>query len=85
VKCGDNFPVVSNSVLAPVKTSFDIKPNQSNGTIYGQVLGNDQILCGPCSFNSVARQADEGLENGAPAHSAVFHAHATGLPQLATN
>ena len=44
--CGYNFPTVSNSPLTPIKTSFDIKPSSQNGTITGQILANDAILCG---------------------------------------
>jgi hypothetical protein len=44
--CGYNFPTVSNNPLTPIKTSFDVKPSSQNGTITGQILANDAILCG---------------------------------------
>lgn len=44
--CGSNFPVVAGNSLTVVKTSFDMKPTQVDGTILGQILGNDQIMCG---------------------------------------
>jgi hypothetical protein len=37
---------VSNSSIRPVRTVFDVKPSGSGGTISGQVIGNDAILCG---------------------------------------
>lgn len=50
--CGNNYPSLaanpgpSQNPWTIVKTAFDLKPNQSDGSIMGQVLGNDQILCG---------------------------------------
>lgn len=42
--CGDNFPSYANSVVA--QTAFDLRPSQADGSIVGQVLGSDVILCG---------------------------------------
>jgi hypothetical protein len=50
--CGNNFPAVasgngsSQNPWTIVQTAFDMHPTQSDGSILGQVLGNDQILCG---------------------------------------
>jgi hypothetical protein len=44
--CGYNFPTVNGSAITPVRTSFDVKSTSVNGVIFGQILGNDQILCG---------------------------------------
>jgi hypothetical protein len=43
--CGSNFPIVPNNAQVVVQTAFDIKPNQSDGSIIGQVIPNDLILC----------------------------------------
>jgi hypothetical protein len=43
--CGSNFPIVPNNTQVVVQTAFDIKPNQSDGSIIGQVVPNDLILC----------------------------------------
>lgn len=49
--CGNNFPTIaspgaSQNPWTIVRTAFDLKPNQPDGSIEGQVLGNDVILCG---------------------------------------
>jgi hypothetical protein len=44
--CGSNFPIVPGNSQVVVQTAFDIKPNQSDGSILGQVIPNDLILCG---------------------------------------
>jgi hypothetical protein len=47
--CGSNFPIVPGNSQVVVQTAFDIKPNQSDGSILGQVIPNDLILCGNTS------------------------------------
>ena len=50
--CGNNFPTLglnpglSQNPWTVVKTAFDLAPNQPDGSIIGQVIGNDLILCG---------------------------------------
>jgi len=44
--CGSNFPIVPSNSQVVVQTAFDIKPNQSDGSILGQVIPSDLILCG---------------------------------------
>lgn len=44
--CGANLPTPASGTQTIVNPSFDIKPTQVNGTILGQVIANDQILCG---------------------------------------
>jgi hypothetical protein len=44
--CRYNFPVVSNSVVTAVGTSFNMEPSEPSGEIIGQVLANDSIMCG---------------------------------------
>lgn len=67
--CGNNFPVipsnagVSQNPWTIVRTSFDLKPNQSDGSILGQVLpnkGTNQILCGnvPSTYYVVTAMKD---------------------------
>src|SRR4051812_23337254 len=43
--CGPNFPVSTVSPLVIVQRSFDLKATGA-GFISGQVIPNDQILCG---------------------------------------
>lgn len=43
--CGANIPTPTTGTSI-VNPSFDIKSNQVDGTIRGQVIANDQILCG---------------------------------------
>jgi hypothetical protein len=47
--CGRNFPIVAGNAQVVVQTAFDIKPNQTDGSILGQVIPNDLILCGNTS------------------------------------
>src|SRR5258707_3618590 len=47
--CGSNFPIVPGNSQVVAQTAFDIKPNQSDGSILGQVIPNDLILCGNTS------------------------------------
>jgi hypothetical protein len=47
--CGANFPIVPNNSQIVVQTAFDIKPNLMDGSILGQVIPNDLILCGNTS------------------------------------
>ena len=42
--CGRNLPTVPGAVT--VKTAFDLKPSQLDGTILSNVLANDAIQCG---------------------------------------
>lgn len=44
--CGANLPTPTSPTTVVVNPSFDIKPTQIDGTILGQVVANDQILCG---------------------------------------
>lgn len=51
MNCGNNFPSATNlstgqNPWVVVKTAFDIYPTQADGSILGQVIGNDQISCG---------------------------------------
>jgi hypothetical protein len=47
--CGSNFPIVPGNSQVVVQRAFEIKPNQSDGSILGQVIPNDLILCGNTS------------------------------------
>src|SRR4051812_20734909 len=44
--CGSNFPLVTSGGSTVAKSSFDLKPNQVNGSLVGQAIGYDQIFCG---------------------------------------
>ena len=44
--CGTNVPVLASSPNTIADESFDLTPNQPNGSIMGTVVGNDNILCG---------------------------------------
>src|ERR1700690_1989113 len=45
--CGTNVPTITTgSDTSIAKYSFDLKPNQPDGSIVGTVVGNDNITCG---------------------------------------
>src|ERR1017187_6506595 len=62
--CGKNWPTVSSNPLVIVNTAFDLKPNQPDGSILGQVIPNDQILCGliPSTLWKVTRSEEHTSE-----------------------
>jgi hypothetical protein len=42
--CGNNVPVIASSPSTIAATTFDLTPNQPNGTIIGTVVGKSQCL-----------------------------------------
>jgi hypothetical protein len=43
--CGPNIPVTTG-IATIIQDSFDLRPSSPGGSISGNVIGNDQILCG---------------------------------------
>lgn len=66
--CGNNNPVLANNPglfqnpWTVVRTAFDMHPNQPDGSIVGQVLANDQLLCGnvASTYYMVTPMKDDG-------------------------
>jgi len=54
--CGSNFPIVPGNSQVVVQTAFDIKPNQSDGSILGQVIPNVSDVSFGCRSLNTANQ-----------------------------